>query len=75
MFMAVAMSSFSIRFQVSCFHQDQVDTLTFQNRSLRDRAKRFEEALRRSTDEQIVVTAVSLHRVEVIKRNVYNEHP
>ncbi|XP_066555973.1 microtubule-associated tumor suppressor candidate 2 isoform X2 [Amia ocellicauda] len=33
--------------------QDQVDTLTFQNRSLRDRAKRFEEALRRSTDEQI----------------------
>lgn len=37
--------------------QDQVDTLTFQNRSLRDRAKRFEEALRRSTDEQIVVTA------------------
>ncbi|XP_044057390.1 microtubule-associated tumor suppressor candidate 2 isoform X2 [Siniperca chuatsi] len=34
--------------------QDQVDTLTFQNRSLRDRAKRFEEALRRSTDEQIV---------------------
>ncbi|KAM8903998.1 microtubule-associated tumor suppressor candidate 2 isoform 2-T4 [Spinachia spinachia] len=34
--------------------QDQVDTLTFQNRSLRDRAKRFEEALRKSTDEQIV---------------------
>lgn len=38
-------------------HQDQVDTLTFQNRSLRDRAKRFEEALRKSTDEQILVTA------------------
>lgn len=37
--------------------QDQVDTMTFQNSSLRDRAKRFEEALRRSTDEQIVVTA------------------
>lgn len=34
-----------------------MDTLTFQNRSLRDRAKRFEEALRRSTDEQIVVSA------------------
>ncbi|XP_028319723.1 microtubule-associated tumor suppressor candidate 2 homolog isoform X2 [Gouania willdenowi] len=34
--------------------QDQVDTLTFQNRSLRERAKRFEEALRKSTDEQIV---------------------
>ena len=41
--------------------QDQVDTLTFQNRSLRDRAKRFEEALRRSTDEQIVVTAAPLY--------------
>lgn len=37
------------------FSQDQVDTLTFQNQSLRDKAKRFEEALRRSTDEQIVV--------------------
>ena len=35
--------------------QDQVDTLTFQNQGLRDRAKRFEQALRRSTDEQIVV--------------------
>lgn len=34
-----------------------MDTLTFQNRSLHDRAKRFEEALRRSTDEQIVVRA------------------
>lgn len=32
-----------------------MDTLTFQNQSLRDKAKRFEEALRRSTDEQIVV--------------------
>lgn len=38
-----------------CARQDQVDTLTFQNRSLRDRAKRFEEALRKSTDEQILV--------------------
>uniref|UniRef100_H3CX70 Microtubule associated scaffold protein 2 n=1 Tax=Tetraodon nigroviridis TaxID=99883 RepID=H3CX70_TETNG len=34
--------------------QDQVDTLTFQNQSLRDKAKRFEDALRRSTDEQII---------------------
>ncbi|XP_061904659.1 microtubule-associated tumor suppressor candidate 2 isoform X1 [Entelurus aequoreus] len=34
--------------------QDQVDTLTFQNHSLRNKAKRFEEALRKSTDEQIV---------------------
>lgn len=41
--------------------QDQVDTLTFQNRSLRDRAKRFEEALRKSTDEQIVVQAAGKH--------------
>ncbi|XP_054610190.1 microtubule-associated tumor suppressor candidate 2 homolog isoform X2 [Dunckerocampus dactyliophorus] len=34
--------------------QDQVDTLTFQNHSLQDKAKRFEEALKKSTDEQIV---------------------
>ncbi len=40
--------------------QDQVDTLTFQNQSLRDKAKRFEEALRRSTDEQIVVSLPSV---------------
>ncbi|KAJ8348634.1 hypothetical protein SKAU_G00272230 [Synaphobranchus kaupii] len=33
--------------------QAQVDTLTIQNRSLRDRAKQFEEALRKSADEQI----------------------
>lgn len=38
------------------FAQDQVDTLTFQNESLKDKAKRFEEALRRSTDEQIIVS-------------------
>uniref|UniRef100_A0A8D0CMV6 Microtubule-associated tumor suppressor candidate 2-like n=1 Tax=Scleropages formosus TaxID=113540 RepID=A0A8D0CMV6_SCLFO len=41
--------------------QDQVDTLIFQNCSLRDRAKRFEEALRRSTDEQIDVLAPYQH--------------
>lgn len=40
------------------FHQDQVDTLTFQNQVLKDKAKRFEEALRRSTDEQIVVSLI-----------------
>lgn len=34
-----------------------MDTLTFQNQSLKDKAKRFEEALRRSTDEQIVVSS------------------
>ncbi|XP_061103392.1 microtubule-associated tumor suppressor candidate 2 isoform X1 [Conger conger] len=33
--------------------QDQVDTLTIQSRSLKDRAGRFEEALRKSADEQI----------------------
>uniref|UniRef100_A0A8C5C5Z7 Microtubule associated scaffold protein 2 n=2 Tax=Gadus morhua TaxID=8049 RepID=A0A8C5C5Z7_GADMO len=44
--------------------QDQVDTLTFQNRSLRDRAKRFEEALRRSTDEQIVEALAPYQHIE-----------
>ncbi|XP_029922287.1 microtubule-associated tumor suppressor candidate 2 [Myripristis murdjan] len=44
--------------------QDQVDTLTFQNRSLRDRAKRFEEALRKSTDEQIVDALAPYQHIE-----------
>ncbi|KAA0702313.1 Microtubule-associated tumor suppressor candidate 2 -like protein [Triplophysa tibetana] len=44
--------------------QDQVDTLTFQNRSLRDRAKRFEEALRRSTDEQMVDALAPYQHIE-----------
>ncbi|XP_039516071.1 microtubule-associated tumor suppressor candidate 2 isoform X2 [Pimephales promelas] len=44
--------------------QDQVDTLTFQNRALRDRAKRFEEALRRSTDEQIVDALAPYQHIE-----------
>ncbi|CAH2225142.1 Hypothetical predicted protein [Pelobates cultripes] len=35
--------------------QDQVDTLTFQNHSLRDRAKRFEEALMKNTNEQFEI--------------------
>lgn len=35
--------------------QDQVDTLTFQSQSLRDRAQRFEEALRKNTEEQLEV--------------------
>ncbi|KAG9348423.1 hypothetical protein JZ751_002158 [Albula glossodonta] len=43
---------------------DQVDTLTFQNRSLRDRAKRFEEALRKSTDEQIVDALAPYQHIE-----------
>ncbi|MEQ2249129.1 Microtubule-associated tumor suppressor candidate 2 [Ilyodon furcidens] len=44
--------------------QDQVDMLTFQNRSLRDRAKRFEEALRKSTDEQIVDALAPYKHIE-----------
>ncbi|XP_013868206.1 microtubule-associated tumor suppressor candidate 2 [Austrofundulus limnaeus] len=44
--------------------QDQVDTLTFQNCSLRDRAKRFEEALRKSTDEQIVDALAPYKHIE-----------
>ncbi|XP_077401984.1 microtubule-associated tumor suppressor candidate 2 isoform X2 [Vanacampus margaritifer] len=44
--------------------QDQVDTLTFQNHSLRDKAKRFEEALRKSTDEQIVDALAPYQHIE-----------
>uniref|UniRef100_A0A673K7P6 Microtubule associated scaffold protein 2 n=1 Tax=Sinocyclocheilus rhinocerous TaxID=307959 RepID=A0A673K7P6_9TELE len=47
--------------------QDQVDTLTFQNRTLKDKAKRFEEALRKSTDEQIDVLAPYQHIEEDLK--------
>ncbi|XP_067889640.1 microtubule-associated tumor suppressor candidate 2-like isoform X2 [Heterodontus francisci] len=44
--------------------QDQVDTLTFQNRSLKDKAKRFEEALRRSTDEQVEIALAPYQHLE-----------
>ncbi|KAM8834624.1 microtubule-associated tumor suppressor candidate 2 [Synchiropus picturatus] len=44
--------------------QDQVDTLTFQNQGLRDKAKRFEEALRRSTDEQILEALAPYQHIE-----------
>ncbi|CAG00475.1 unnamed protein product, partial [Tetraodon nigroviridis] len=44
--------------------QDQVDTLTFQNQSLRDKAKRFEDALRRSTDEQIIEALAPYQHIE-----------
>ncbi|XP_016336898.1 microtubule-associated tumor suppressor candidate 2 isoform X1 [Sinocyclocheilus anshuiensis] len=44
--------------------QDQVDTLTFQNRTLKDKAKRFEEALRKSTDEQIVDVLAPYQHIE-----------
>lgn len=52
------------------FCQDQVDTLTFQNQSLRDKAKRFEEALKRSTDEQIVVSLTT--KSELYINNIFN---
>uniref|UniRef100_A0A3P9KNE4 Microtubule associated tumor suppressor candidate 2a n=1 Tax=Oryzias latipes TaxID=8090 RepID=A0A3P9KNE4_ORYLA len=39
----------------------RLDTLTFQNQSLREKAKRFEEALRKSTDEQIIALAPYQH--------------
>lgn len=42
-----------------CYLQDQVDTLTFQSQSLRDRARRFEEALRKNTEEQLEVSCAS----------------
>uniref|UniRef100_A0A1A7XKG7 Microtubule associated tumor suppressor candidate 2 n=1 Tax=Iconisemion striatum TaxID=60296 RepID=A0A1A7XKG7_9TELE len=44
--------------------QDQVDTLTFQNETLKDKAKRFEEALRRSTDEQIIDALAPYQHIE-----------
>ncbi|XP_075448291.1 microtubule-associated tumor suppressor candidate 2 isoform X3 [Ascaphus truei] len=44
--------------------QDQVDTLTFQSHSLRDRAKRFEEALLKSTDEQFEIALAPYRHLE-----------
>ncbi|KAL2094372.1 hypothetical protein ACEWY4_009091 [Coilia grayii] len=44
--------------------QDQVDTLSFQNQALKDKAKRFEEALRRSADEQIVDALAPYQHIE-----------
>ncbi|TDH04879.1 hypothetical protein EPR50_G00137930 [Perca flavescens] len=44
--------------------QDQVDTLTIQNQSLKNKAKRFEEALRRSTDELIVDALAPYQHIE-----------
>ncbi|XP_059502678.1 microtubule-associated tumor suppressor candidate 2-like isoform X2 [Stegostoma tigrinum] len=44
--------------------QDQVDTLTFQNHSLKDKAKRFEEALRRSTNEQVETALAPYQHLE-----------
>ncbi|XP_030058260.1 microtubule-associated tumor suppressor candidate 2 [Microcaecilia unicolor] len=44
--------------------QDQVDTLTFQNQCLRDRANRFEEALKKSTDEQLELALAPYQHLE-----------
>lgn len=44
--------------------QDQVDTLTFQSQSLRDRARRFEEALRKNTEEQLEVARAPYQHLE-----------
>ncbi|XP_077830269.1 microtubule-associated tumor suppressor candidate 2 isoform X3 [Macaca mulatta] len=44
--------------------QDQVDTLTFQSQSLRDRARRFEEALRRNTEEQLEIALAPYQHLE-----------
>nr|XP_033806164.1 microtubule-associated tumor suppressor candidate 2 isoform X2 [Geotrypetes seraphini] len=44
--------------------QDQVDTLTFQNLSLRDRAHRFEEALKNTTDEQLELALAPYQHLE-----------
>lgn len=47
--------------------QDQVDTLTFQNQSLKAKADRFEEALKKNTEEQLKVdgdyncTVIKIH--------------
>lgn len=48
------------RGNISCHLQDQVDMLTFQSQSLRDRAQRFEEALRKTTEEQLEVVLANL---------------
>uniref|UniRef100_A0A8C5J7E8 Microtubule associated scaffold protein 2 n=1 Tax=Junco hyemalis TaxID=40217 RepID=A0A8C5J7E8_JUNHY len=47
--------------------QDQIDTLTFQNQSLKAKADRFEEALKKNTEEQLKVddnsnyTGIKIH--------------
>ncbi|XP_053168172.1 microtubule-associated tumor suppressor candidate 2 isoform X2 [Hemicordylus capensis] len=44
--------------------QDQVDTLTFQSHSLKDKAKRFEEALKKNTEEQLEVALAPYQHLE-----------
>ncbi|KFO80333.1 Microtubule-associated tumor suppressor candidate 2, partial [Cuculus canorus] len=48
--------------------QDQIDTLTFQNQSLKAKADRFEEALKKTTEEQLkMVQAPYLHLEKDLK--------
>ncbi|XP_051474269.1 microtubule-associated tumor suppressor candidate 2 isoform X3 [Apus apus] len=48
--------------------QDEIDTLTFQNQSLKDKADRFEEALKKNTEEQLKMErAPYLHLEEDLK--------
>ncbi|XP_066475796.1 microtubule-associated tumor suppressor candidate 2 isoform X2 [Tiliqua scincoides] len=44
--------------------QDQVDTLTFQSQTLKDKAKRFEEALKKNTEEQLEVALAPYQHLE-----------
>uniref|UniRef100_A0A8B9EN48 Microtubule associated scaffold protein 2 n=1 Tax=Anser cygnoides TaxID=8845 RepID=A0A8B9EN48_ANSCY len=48
--------------------EDQIDTLTFQNQSLKAKADRFEEALKKSTEEQLkIARAPYLHLEKDLK--------
>ncbi|XP_044298683.1 microtubule-associated tumor suppressor candidate 2 isoform X2 [Varanus komodoensis] len=50
--------------------QDQVDTLTFQSQSLKDKAKRFEEALKKNTEEQLEVALAPYQHLEEDMRSL-----
>uniref|UniRef100_A0A8C6YHQ8 Microtubule-associated tumor suppressor candidate 2 n=1 Tax=Naja naja TaxID=35670 RepID=A0A8C6YHQ8_NAJNA len=50
--------------QVGHVHSDQVDTLTFQSQSLKDKAKRFEEALKKNTEEQLEIALAPYQHLE-----------
>ncbi|KAL7983381.1 hypothetical protein Chor_000257 [Crotalus horridus] len=49
---------------ISLISADQVDTLTFQSQSLKDKAKRFEEALKKNTEEQLEVALAPYQHLE-----------
>jgi len=58
---------------VSSF-QDQIDTLTFQNQSLKAKADRFEEALKKNTEEQLKVDGNCNYTVLKIHVPKYDSH-